>query len=131
PLSGNRIPQYRGKIRPDRDLRNSSQRSESDGGHGVRLCGYSEGFEVLQGARDAPISFFRRDRDLDAIQLVSERDLTGEAGVLFAIGRTVEQVVFIAADGGQPAQETRIDVNVARGARAAPAAQRRELVEAG
>jgi DNA-3-methyladenine glycosylase II len=67
---------------------------------------------------------------LEAVELGGERNLARQAREFVAVVARIEQVVLVLAHRRQLVEERRVDVDVAGRARAAPAAQRQQLVEA-
>src|SRR3546814_13515124 len=75
-------------------------------------------------------SIHARDRNQDAVERGTERDLAREARRLVAVLRAVEKIILVVAHWRQFVGEGRIDMDVAGRAGATAAAKRKQLVEA-
>ena len=74
-------------------------------------------------------SVFLGDPHLHPVEVGREGNLARQARELVAVVARIEQVVLVLDDRRQLAEERRIDLDVAGGARAEAAAQREQLVE--
>src|SRR3546814_18967005 len=64
------------------------------------------------------------------VERIAERDLARQARIVVAVGHRIEQVVLVLAHRGHRGGVARLDMDMARRAREAAAAQREQLVEA-